>query len=238
LKEHAELRELPATNGRKRRMISTKCTECGAPVPVLARACGRCGASNPARPGAVAVAAGVAVLVIAAVGAIYAATRSQHPVAGERTYANPSTADGDVTWLTSALKECDEEASGQPGTLRFLVIPLRAEQKDMPDWRLIALGAIGNALMVAADDALGGLRRGTLRINADEYVFSVQDAGTKAVYKWSPSVGVKQFSTAEAQTARDFRVQIRPSQNAEAGWGDVYSRQNGACHWVPAIMGG
>jgi hypothetical protein len=217
-------------------MVSTKCTECGAPVPFLARACSRCGASNPARRGAVAV--GVTVLVIAVVGAIYAATRSQHPLAGERTYANPSAADGDVTWLKSAMKECDEEASQQPGTLRFLVIPLRAEQKDLPDWRLIALGAIGNAIMLAADDALGGLRRGTLRINADEYVFSVQDAATKAVYKWSPSVGVKRFSTAEVQTARDFRVRLQPSQKAEADWGDVYSRQNGACHWVPAIAGG
>jgi hypothetical protein len=212
-------------------MVSTECLECDAAVPILARACSRCGAPNPARPAAVAVAAGLVVLVVAAVGAIYAATRPQHPPA-----PSAATADGGFAWLTSALKECNEQASQQPDKLHFLVIPLKAEQKDMPDWRLIAVGAIGNAISVAADDALGGLRRGTLRIFADEYVFSVQDAETKAVYTWSPSVGAKQFSTAEAEAVRDFRVQLQPSHKAGADWGDVYSRQNGTCHWVPAIM--
>ena len=65
------------------------------------------------------------------------------------------------------------------------------------------MSAIGNAISVAPDDALGGLRRGTLKIFADEYVFSFHDAGTKAVHKWSPSVGAKHFTIAEAELPQE-----------------------------------
>jgi hypothetical protein len=205
-------------------MVSNECPECGVAVPLLVRACSRCGAPNPARRGAIAVAAGVVVLVVAANGAIYVAT--QHPLAGEDDFA----------WLTSALKACDEQASQQPSNLHFLVIPLSAEQKDMPDWRRLAAGTIGNAMTIAAADAFGGLRRGTLKIFADEYVFSFQDAGTKAVYKWSPSIGAKHFTIAEAESSRYFRVQLQLLHKAEADWGDTYSREDGTCHWVPAIV--
>jgi len=220
-------------------MISSECPECGEAVPLVARACGRCGAANPARRGAVAVAAALVVLIVAAAGAISVATRPHHPAAPEAAPASPPTAaaGGDFAWLASALTACDDVASQQPGKLHFLVIPLIADRKDMPDWRLITLGAIGNAITVAGSDALGGLRRGTLRIDPDEYVFSVQDTATNVVYKWSPAAGAKRFSTAEAVTIPSFRLQIAPRHDADpADWGDVFSAQNGKCHWVAAIV--
>jgi hypothetical protein len=224
-------------------MIRSECPECDAAVPLLARTCSHCGARNPARLGAVALAAGLVVLVIAGVGATYVAMRQQHPLVAQGTSAKTSAmppaavADGDFAWLSSAMTGCDTLASQQPGKLHFLVVPLRANQQDLPDWRLLAVGAIGNGLTIPTDDALGGLRRGTLKIYPDEYVFAIQDAATRMVYKWSPSVGANRFSTAEAETMQSFRLQLAPSQKPDqADWGNVYSRQNGSCHWIAAIV--
>ena len=44
----------------------------------------------------------------------------------------------------------------QPRKLHFLVIPLQANEKDIPDWRLLSLGSIGTAMTIRSDDALGG----------------------------------------------------------------------------------
>ena len=228
-------------------MIRSECPECDAAVPLLARTCSHCGAPNQTRRGALAVVAGLVVLVIAGVGATYVARRQPHPVAAQGTSAvtpavtpaMPSAAgsDGDFAWLSSAMTGCDTLASQQPGKLHFLVIPLRANQQDLPDWRLLAVGAIGNGLTIPTDDALGGLRRGTLRIYPDEYVFAMQDAATRVVYKWSASVGANRFSTPDAETIQSFRLQLAPRQKADqADWGNVYTRQNGNCHWIAAIM--
>jgi hypothetical protein len=241
LKRLAQLRELLGTMTGW--MIRRECPECDAAVPLLARTCSHCGARNPARRGAVALAAGLVVLVIAGVGAVYVAMQQQHPLVAQGTSAKTSAmppaavADGDFAWLSSAMTGCDTLASQQPGKLHFLVIPLRANQQDLPDWRLLAVGAIGNGLTIPADDALGGLRRGTLRIYPDEYVFAIQDAATRVVYKWSPSVGANRFSTPDAETIQSFRLQLAPRQEPDqADWGNVYSRQNGNCHWIAAIV--
>jgi hypothetical protein len=151
----------------------------------------------------------------------------------------PSAAggDGDFAWLSSAMTECDTLASQQPDKLHFLVIPLRANPQDLPDWRLLAVGAIGNGLTIPSEDALGGLRRGTLNVYPEEYVFAIQDAATRVVYTWNPAAGANRFSTPEAEAIQSFRLQLQPSQNPDQGnWGNVYTRQNGSCHWIAAIV--
>jgi hypothetical protein len=244
-------------------MLSSECPQCDAAVPILAGSCSHCGAANPARLGMIAVAAAVVVLVVAAAGAVYVATRpQQRPVAGEgnsvavrtvrpsavegksvgpvaTTTPTPTTATatGDFGWLASAMMACDEVAQQQPNKLHFLMIPLIADRKDMPDWRLIAGSAIGNGLTIPANDALGGLRRGTLRVYADQYVFSVQDALSNEVYRWNAAAGVKWFSTAEAVKIARFRVQFQPrSQVEDKDWGALYNEHEGTCLWVAAIV--
>jgi hypothetical protein len=219
-------------------MGSNKCSECNEAVPVWACTCSHCGAPNSALRVVMTVAAGLVVLIVAGIGGIYLSKRPPHPVAGEGLVgASTANADGDFAWLVSAMAACDKLASQQPAKLHFLVIPLSADQKDMPDWRLIAVAPIGNAMTLLADDALGGLRRGTLRIYADEYVFSVRDAGGSVVYKWSPSVGVKQFSTDNTATISSVRMQLQPRHKADqTDWGKIFSNQNGNCNWVPAIV--
>lgn len=148
-----------------------------------------------------------------------------------------SISDPNFSWLSSAMTACDTLASAEPRKLHFLVIPLQANEKDLPDWRLLALGSIGNGLTVRTDDALGGLRRGTLKIGGNQYVFGVQDAATRLVYKWGTSAGANRFSTPDVEALRFFRLQLQPLQKADQpNWGDVYTRQNGSCHWIAAIM--
>jgi len=158
---------------------------------------------------------------------------------GQVTPVMPAAAasDANYSWLASAMTACDKRASAEPGKLQFLVIPLQANDKDIADWRLLALGTIGTGMTIRSDDALGGLRRGTLRINAAEYAFSVQDAAAGAVIRWASSVGANLFSSPDAAGIKTFRLSLQPSGTADpANWSDVYSRQNGSCHWIAAIL--
>lgn len=221
------------------RMMSSECRECGETVPLLAPACERCGARNPARLLAIAIAAVVVILVVAAAGAIYLAPPPQRPAVAASSPISPpaATADGDFDWLLSAMKACDELAARETGNLHFLVIPLTAQSKDIPDWRLLAKGSIGNAFTIPGDDALGGLRGGTLEIYPDEYVFSIQDASTSVITPWPASVGVHSFSTAKTNEVQSFRLQLQPRQKANASdWGSIYGVQKGNCDWVAAIV--
>ncbi len=248
LKSGAELRELP-THGRTFQMISSECPECGEPVPIRAEKCSYCGTPNTARRGVVAIAVAIVLLVIAIASAIYIATRPQTRMAAEpkgasravvgepRGISPPVTADGSFAWIRSALTACDDLAAKQPAELHFIVIPLQAKPSDLPDWQLLTVGTVGNGLSIPADDALGGLRRGTLSIYNEDYVFSVRDANTNVVYKWNSANGVKQFSTKEAEAVRIFRLQSLPQLKGKTGdWGDAFSTQAGKCNWVAAIV--
>lgn len=242
-------------------MMSMECNECGEDVPLLARACPRCGAPNPARLGTIAVVVGLVALVGALGGAIYVATQpTSAPPATASNSAPPATAGnpattapatpaappppaqaagtgGDFTWLKSAMAACDAAAMRQPGAVYFMVIPLLADAKDMPDWRLIAVGAIGNGLTIPGNDALGGLRNGRLKIYADDYAFGIQDIATKLAYNWTNLTGPKQLSTADGIKATSFRMQVLPRRKSDVSdWGDTYPRQSGTCHWVAAIL--
>ena len=163
----------------------------------------------------------------------------QQEQVGQATSVMPAAAISDVnySWLSAAMTACDMRALEQPRKLHFLVIPLQANEKDIPDWRLLSLGSIGTAMTIRSDDALGGLRRGTLKINAVEYVFSVEDIATRAVYRWASSVGANLLSSPDAEATRTFRLMLQPPGAVDAAsWSDVYSRQNASCHWIAAIM--
>jgi hypothetical protein len=220
-------------------MMSSECPECGTAVSLLSDACTRCGEHNPWRGRAIAAAAAAVVLIVAAVLAIEMAPSPSRPVVAAGTPVGPSsaTAEGDFAWLESAMKACDQEASAQPDNLHFLVIPLVAAKKDMPDWQILAKGLIGNAVTIRAEDALRGLKRGTLKMYADKYVFGIQDAATSTVARFNPSVGAASFSTTKVDAIRSFRLQLQPvDKAANDNWGNVFTVQKGNCDWVAAIV--
>ncbi|MGH6768667.1 MAG: hypothetical protein ACRECO_06550 [Xanthobacteraceae bacterium] len=212
----------------------TTCPECGESVALSAGACANCGAPNPARRTLIKIGlwgSALAALVVLAAAALIVMRPATLP---DGTDAKP---DDDLAWLTEAMKKCDEDATKDPSTLHLMVIPLVDQAKDEPGWRRISLNDIGNAILIKAEDMLAGLKRDALRISKTEYIVAVRNETTKEIYKWSPSVGVKRFSTPNADAIEQFKIQFQP-RNGMGGldWGAVFSRQKGNCYWVNAII--
>jgi hypothetical protein len=217
-----------------------ECPHCGEAVPTFARSCAACGARNDARLGAVAVASALVALLVAIIFAgVVVLKWQQLPVGPGQQQAEPGTPAADTfAWLSAAMKECDEQAAKEPATLHFLAIPLASKREDDGSWRAIALNDVGSAILLTSDAALDGLRRGSLRISPQEYIFSVRDEASGAVYKWNRSTGVAQFSTADADSVETLKIQFQTrSATRDGEWGSVFVRQKGSCYWVNAIIG-
>jgi hypothetical protein len=208
-------------------IFAPHCPNCGEPVSWLAGACGYCGAPNPARRTlAIAAAATGAVLLAAVIAAVVVFRTAPGVVEG-----------GDYAALETAMKACDEEAGKEPDTLHFMVLPLVDDPPDDPGWRRISLNEAGNGFLISAADALAGLRRGALKISRQEYVLAMRDEATNVVIRWSPSVGVKRFSSRDAPAVDKFRLQFQSRDGVGgADWGALFARQRGNCYWVNAIL--
>jgi hypothetical protein len=211
-------------------MITTECPACGNTVPVFAASCRACGAPNRARFGAVAVAGSLVALVVAvAVAAVFVLRWQEGP-----TGSSPE----DFTWLSKAMAECDAEATKAPTTLHFLVVPLISAPADDAYWRQHSLNDIGNAILLRQSETFDGLGDQSLRIAHEQYEFSVRDEKTEAVYRWTPSVGVKKFLIADGTLITEFKVQFKTqSRTQETNWGAPFVHSKGTCYWVNAIIG-
>jgi hypothetical protein len=210
-------------------MITTDCPNCGNAVFVFAGSCERCGAPNRARLGALAVAGSLLLLILALGITTFVVLRWQRVL--------PGPAD-DFVWLTAAMDECDAEAAKTPDTLHFLVVPMASSPADDETWRGKSLNDIGNAILLRQADTLDGLKAGSLRIATERYEFNMRDEATSAVYKWTPSVGVKKFLIPDGARIAEFKVQFTTRQKTnDAEWGAVFVHQKGTCYWVNAIIG-
>jgi hypothetical protein len=208
-------------------MVTTDCPNCGNPVFILAGACTRCGSRNRARIGVIAVAGSLLLLLLAVGIATIVYLRWDR-----------ISAPTDFTWLMTAMEQCDTEAEKAPDTLHFLVIPMASAADDDEAWKGKSLNDIGNAILLRQSDTLEGLKSGSLRIATEQYEFNVRDEKTSAVYKWSPSVGVKKFLVPDAAQVTEFKVQFKTRQKTnDAAWGAVFQHRKGTCYWVNAIIG-
>jgi hypothetical protein len=216
-------------------MIATDCPNCGEPVATFAKTCGYCGAPNGARRAGMVVVASLVVLLVAIGVAVFAVVRWQRlPVSTE---ASEPAASDDFTWLTTAMKDCDTDAANALTTLHFLVIPLTASQDDAAQWRSKSINNVGNALLLPSDDVLKALMGGNLSISKQQYVFSIRDEDTSAVYKWTASSGVKRFSTPDAEKLENFKVQFLTGEQSKSDdWGATFVRRKGNCYWVNAVI--
>jgi hypothetical protein len=211
-------------------MIESECPHCGKRVLALAKSCPHCGAPNEARMTGLLVTGALALLLVAVAVASVVVLRGHRPI-GVRS---PS----DYGWLSAAMEACEAEAEADTGTLYFLVIPLASAATDGGEWRDKSIMDLGNAVLVRTDDALAGLRSGTLQVYPGQYDFRILDDTTGTIYKWKPFVGVAKASTSDAGGISVFRVQIQVSGSGEsAEWGSEFSRRSGTCYWVNAIVG-
>jgi len=221
-------------------MKPVECPNCGGSVPLLARACGYCGAPNRARLTVIIAGAAAAAVVVAAVVAtlaVFTMGRSPQGEAASPAGRSITGAGDDFTWVSKAMEDCDRQAEKESGTLQFLVIPLVDEPRDDRGWRRISLNDIGNAILINGEDTVAGLNRRALRITTTPYVFSARDEATKVVYRWNPSTGVKHFVVAEGTLIESFKVQFESRDAGRAAnWGATFVRKPGNCYWVNAIL--
>ncbi|MPZ40984.1 MAG: zinc-ribbon domain-containing protein [Rhizobiales bacterium] len=219
-------------------MSSNDCSHCGEPIPKGARACSYCGAPVPVqrRSAFILVAALVALgLVAVAVAALLFSGRVPNQ---EGTVVDQRAGESDdFGWLETALKQCDEQAAKDRKGLHYLVVPLVDEPRDEPGWRRISINDIGNAILINSEDMLAGLRRKALRISTDEYVFSARNELTRDVLTWKPSTGVRKFVINDATGIEQFKIQFQSNDASRAiKWGATFTRQEGNCYWVNAIL--
>jgi hypothetical protein len=216
-----------------------RCSRCGETVPLLARTCAVCGTPNSAWNTVLGIVIAILVLVPAIAITIYAATHwGELLIKGSTSTERPSplVSKGDFAWLSSAMAECDAKAAQEPSVLHFLVIPLASDPTHTEDWRKASLNDIGNAMALSRDDTLSGLQRQSLTISTGEYMFSIRDEKTQVVLRWEPSIGVKWFSTAEADSIASFRIQFKLLNKGQDGaWGNTIDRKKGNCYWINAI---
>jgi hypothetical protein len=96
---------------------------------------------------------------------------------------------------------------------------------------------MGNGILLRSEDALEGLKSGTLRFYPADYAFRIRDQASDTIYKWRPSQGVTKFSTAESGPIATFKVQFETARGGSGTeWGGSFARQHGSCHWVNAII--
>ena len=135
------------------------------------------------------------------------------------------------------MQDCDAEAAKQQSTLYFLVIPLAAKPEDEQQWRSKSRDEVGNAILLSSDDALDGLKSGTLRISAENYAFNVRDRAN-VLYNWNSSTGVSRLTIPNADSIETFNIQFQTrSRTNDTAWGNVFGRRTGNCYWVNAIIG-
>jgi len=212
-------------------MLKSECPNCGSPVSAFASSCGACGAPNRARFGAFAIVGAVVALLVAIVFAGALVVRWQQS-------GGSGTGAGDYTWLATAMSDCDGEAQKVPDTLHFLVVPMLSAPSDDAHWKRVSLNDIGNAILLRQRDTLEGLADQSLVISTDQYEFSVRDEKTSAIYKWTPSVGVKKFLVAGGVQIQEFKVQFKTQQRkSDNEWGAPFVHSKGTCYWVNAIIG-
>jgi hypothetical protein len=223
-------------------MIESECPNCGDKVFIFGKSCPHCGTANESRKAGMLVAGALAMLVVAVVVAVVVVFLGHNlPVAGtpdapggERVETRSTS---DFGWLTAAMNECDTDAMNNLDTLYFLVLPLASLPADDEQWRAKSISNIGNAILLRSEDALEGLRSGTLRLYPGEYDFRIID-GSNTIYKWKPAVGVRKISTPDAGSIASFRLQFQTSSSADdSEWGTAFPRKSGTCYWVNAIVG-
>jgi hypothetical protein len=141
--------------------------------------------------------------------------------------------------LTNAMDECETQARADVDRLYFLAIPLVSVAKDTAQWRSQSINEVGNTILLRSDEALQGLRSGTLRLYPGSYGFRVLDTATNTVYNWKPATGATRMSGLDASAITQFKLQVKiPPSFLDAQWSDtLFYREAGTCYWVNALLG-
>jgi hypothetical protein len=212
-----------------------------------------------ARPQLIFIGVSVAVLALAAIGAIVGVQRSPPSAPATAPVVNqtgppteqvvppiasapaPATRPADIPTITKAMSDCDAAAVLEPGSLYFLITPLvPTKPGDDATWGAIALQTLGSTiLLLSAKDALDGLRDGRLALRPGRYTFAVLDPDSGASYLWNSATGVSRLSRPVAATVKTLKLGFDFSATQSGPqWSNEFKRDVGACYWVSALVRG
>ena len=232
------------------------CQFCGSAVPLLAVACPQCGATQ--RLHAIGIASVVGILALAVLAGGFALSLhmsrkidlgapADAPAAGTAgtaatpatpatpaTEAQPAT---DFAWLSAGMESCESEARSDLPKIYFMVVPLVPADKNDQTWASQSLDRAGEAHLLSTNDALAGLRNGSLRINNQPFTFSILDPASSAVYTWKSKVGASKLASTDADAIANFKIRVYRGDNPnDVQWGDSFARAKGTCHWVNVLF--
>jgi hypothetical protein len=195
------------------------------PPPLPRRPRRRFGALLPSRRAMLAMGALLAIAVAAAGAASVWWSQNRAPA--------PETASADA--LAKAMAECDVEAAKNPDTLNFLVIPLTPGASNNQTSPPTQAGE--SYLLLSAQDALNGLRNGSLMPYAGQYAFSIVEPATGTRHSWPPTTGPTKFAEPDAGNLTSIKLGFAFTDVASAPkLSSEFLRQKGNCYWVSVLV--
>ncbi|MBO0759125.1 MAG: hypothetical protein J2P54_25060 [Bradyrhizobiaceae bacterium] len=144
----------------------------------------------------------------------------------------------DFAWIERAMADCDTEAGKHLDSLYFLVMPLASTDGNVERWSPLSLGQIGTSVtLLKSQDALDGLRDGSLTLYQGQFVFSILEPSSNVTYRWKPATGVSEFITQEALSIKSFKPGLQVvGVDPDTGWADALVEQSPSCFWVSALL--
>lgn len=197
------------------------------------------------------VAIAVAVLAAAAIGTFIRHRGESTVVAGpivppsDQMTAPPPTMQEppppDLAAIKKEMSDCDNAAAHDADSLYFLIMPMVATKSGSPDWHPVALQTIGDAYsLLGANDALEGMRNGSLTVRPGRYTFSVLDTQSGMTYSWTSATGMSRLSRKQTGNATVLKLGFDFSRGQTGPqWSADFKRDRGTCYWVvPLVRGG
>jgi hypothetical protein len=144
----------------------------------------------------------------------------------------------DFAWIERAMTNCDTEAGKHLDALYFLVLPLASSDGNMQRWSPLSLGQMGSsATLLKSDDALDGLRDGSLALYQGQFVFSILEPSSNVTYRWKAATGVSEFVTQDALSIKSFKPGLQVvGVDPDTAWADALTPQGPNCFWVSALL--
>ncbi|HLH91573.1 MAG TPA: hypothetical protein VKX28_24250 [Xanthobacteraceae bacterium] len=194
------------------------------------------------------VAIAVAVLVAAAIGTFVRHRGESAVVAGpivppsDQMTAPPPTMQEppppDLAAIRKEMADCDTAAAHDPDSFYFLIVPVLTTKTGNPDWHPAALQTVGDTYsLLGANDALDGIRNGSLRVRPGRYTFSALDTQSGMTYSWTSATGMSRLSRKRTGTGTVLKLgfdfssgQIGPQ------WSTEFKLDRGNCYWIVPLV--
>lgn len=140
--------------------------------------------------------------------------------------------------LAKAMGECDAEAAKNPDTLNFLVMPLKPDALNFKKWDQFTAQHVGDSyLLLGSEDALAGLRDGSLAAFDGQYAFSIVETTTGTRHSWPPTAGPTKFAEPDAADLKSIKLGFAFTNfDGEPQLSTEFVRQPGTCYWVSVLV--